>query len=63
MALPESAYRDPADLCDTLRRIERKMRGCRQCEHDDRVFGIKVCLRSVKPDEDGYCAAWTERAG
>lgn len=61
MALPESAYRDPSLLCDSLRQAERKMQGCGKCEHDDRVFGIRVCRKGGRPDADGYCERWIEK--
>lgn len=62
MALPQSAYKDPSLLCDRLRTVERKMLGCKKCRRNERVFGIKVCMRGAKPDADGYCEWWAEKS-
>lgn len=54
-ALPAAAYRDPADMCDTLRRVERGLGGCDGCLNDVTMIGLRGCVAGGKVDEDGYC--------
>lgn len=62
MALRTRFYGDPSNTVDELRAVERKMQGCGKCAHDDKVFGIRVCLKGAKPDADGYCVRWAVKA-
>lgn len=57
------AYGDPSALCDTLRKLEKKIDNCGQCHHDGgTAWGRRLCGLGKRPDRDGYCGAWQQKA-
>jgi len=51
---------DPANLCDTLRRLEREMKAknCGTCAHEIDGWGVTGCEDGHAPDESGRCREW-----
>lgn len=66
---PSGAYRDPADMVDSLRRAESHLEAhsadsCAGCRHTlGRVFGHDVCAIGKQRDEDGYCRSMDKKKG
>lgn len=48
---------DPAKLCDHVRKVEAKLKGCKGCAKcDGELWGKYVCNLGKAPDpETGYC--------
>lgn len=65
---PSRMYRDPSDIVDALREVDRELKAhtaesCGDCHKSSgRIFGHDVCGIGKKRDSDGYCS-WMDKRG